>query len=172
MTNSILAANAGGNCFGPITDAGNNIDDAVSCGLSEPNSLSNTDPLLDPAGLQDNGGPTQTIALLAGGPALNAGNDAACPSTDQRGIVRPQGTNCDIGAYESRGFTSGIPSGTPQSAVINTAFGTPLGVSVTSTFGEPVDGGVITFTAPSSGPSLTFAPTATTVISAAPQRLS
>lgn len=56
------------------------------------------DPLLGP--LADNGGPTETRALLAGSPAINAGNAAACPATDQRGVGRPQGSGCDIGAYE------------------------------------------------------------------------
>jgi hypothetical protein len=50
--------------------------------------------------LADNGGPTWTHALLAGSPAIDAGNDAACPATDQRGIARPQGPNCDIGSFE------------------------------------------------------------------------
>jgi hypothetical protein len=48
--------------------------------------------------LSDNGGPTQTHALLAGSPAIDAG--ASCPTSDQRGAPRPQGGACDIGAYE------------------------------------------------------------------------
>ena len=110
MRNSIVAANnAGGNCSwsgAAITDGGNNIDDAASCGFSAPSSMSSTDPLLDPAGLQNNGGPTQTIAILAGSPAINAG--AGCPLTDQRGISRPQGSACDIGAYEAEWFNLSI----------------------------------------------------------------
>lgn len=50
--------------------------------------------------LQDNGGPTQTHALLPGSPAINAGTNDGCPPTDQRGITRPQGGTCDIGAFE------------------------------------------------------------------------
>lgn len=50
--------------------------------------------------LANNGGPTQTDALLAGSPAINAGNPALGLPTDQRGIVRPQGAAPDIGAYE------------------------------------------------------------------------
>ena len=48
-----------------------------------------------------NGGPTQTLALLAGSPAIDAG-DPACPppASDQRGVSRPQGPRCDIGAFE------------------------------------------------------------------------
>ncbi|MFN8382105.1 MAG: choice-of-anchor Q domain-containing protein [Anaerolineales bacterium] len=62
-------------------------------------------PLL--TSLQDNGGATQTHALMSGSPAINAGNPAipgsggdACLATDQRGISRPVNTRCDIGAYE------------------------------------------------------------------------
>ncbi len=47
------------------------------------------------------GGSTQTIPLLYGSSAIDAGNNATCPDFDQRGIPRPQGAGCDIGAYES-----------------------------------------------------------------------
>jgi hypothetical protein len=57
-----------------------------------------TDPLLGP--LQDNGGPTQTMLPMAAGSAVNAGYNASCAATDQRGVPRPQGVNCDIGAVE------------------------------------------------------------------------
>ena len=40
------------------------------------------------------------MALGAGSPAIDAGNDGTCASTDQRGVIRPQGSHCDIGAYE------------------------------------------------------------------------
>ena len=50
--------------------------------------------------LANNGGNTLTIALLAGSAAIDAGNDAVCPGTDQRGVARPQGKHCDVGAYE------------------------------------------------------------------------
>jgi cysteine-rich repeat protein len=56
------------------------------------------DPMLGP--LQDNGGPTDTHELLPGSPALDSGEDANCPSEDQRGVVRPLGGKCDIGAFE------------------------------------------------------------------------
>ncbi len=46
--------------------------------------------------LADNGGPTWTHALLAGSPAVDAGDDAACPATDQRGVARSQGAHCDV----------------------------------------------------------------------------
>ncbi|HEY1014650.1 MAG TPA: choice-of-anchor Q domain-containing protein, partial [Herpetosiphonaceae bacterium] len=49
--------------------------------------------------LADNGGPTWTHALLPGSPALNAGG-MSCPGVDQRGVSRPQGAACEIGAFE------------------------------------------------------------------------
>jgi hypothetical protein len=52
--------------------------------------------------LADNGGPTWTHSLLAGSPAIDAGDDAACPATDQRGVARPQGVHCDSGAVEQQ----------------------------------------------------------------------
>jgi hypothetical protein len=58
-----------------------------------------SNPLLGP--LQNNGGPTQTHALLAGSPAIDAVTSGCPPPpTDQRGVLRPQGAACDIGAYE------------------------------------------------------------------------
>jgi uncharacterized repeat protein (TIGR02543 family) len=50
--------------------------------------------------LADNGGPTKTIALVANSPALDEAASAGCPATDQRGVMRPQGSGCDIGAFE------------------------------------------------------------------------
>jgi predicted outer membrane repeat protein len=58
-----------------------------------------TDPLLGTLG--DYGGSTQTIPLQAGSSAIDTGNDASCPATDQRGVARPQGSHCDLGAYEA-----------------------------------------------------------------------
>ncbi len=56
--------------------------------------------------LSDNGGPTQTHALLGGSPALDNADMAFCPSTDQRGAGRPQLTGCDIGAFEESGLVA------------------------------------------------------------------
>ena len=71
-----------------------------TCGLTNGagGSLIGVDPLLGP--LANNGGDTQTFSLLPGSPALDAGNNATCLATDQRGVARPQGPACDIGAYE------------------------------------------------------------------------
>jgi hypothetical protein len=56
------------------------------------------DPKLGP--LADNGGPTLTMALLPGSPAIDAGNTSLAPATDQRGFSRPAGRAADIGAFE------------------------------------------------------------------------
>jgi CSLREA domain-containing protein len=113
LQNTIVANNGGENCFGTVTNGGYNLDSGDTCGWdSDAGSRSNTDPLL--GALADNGGPTQTIALELGSPAIDAGNDAVCPSADQRGASRPQGSHCDIGAYEqeiqslSSGWVGGV----------------------------------------------------------------
>lgn len=105
MRNTLLAANTAGqspDCDGTVTSQGHNlVTNASDCsGVTGPNDLIGNDPKLDPAGLKNNGGPTTTIALLTGSAAVNAGNDATCRSHDQRGLLRPQGAHCDIGAYE------------------------------------------------------------------------
>lgn len=50
--------------------------------------------------LANNGGATQTLALINGSPAIDTALAASCPATDQRGVARPQGNGCDIGAFE------------------------------------------------------------------------
>ncbi|MGA8277523.1 MAG: choice-of-anchor Q domain-containing protein [Rhodanobacteraceae bacterium] len=70
---------------GSIVDGGGNLD---------------ADPVLDP--LQNNGGFTPTLALQEGSAAIDTGDDANCPATDQRGVARPQRLHCDIGAFELR----------------------------------------------------------------------
>ena len=97
--NTIIADNANTDCQGAgLNSLGNNLDRDNTCNLTKPTDLVGVDPLLSP--LQDNGGPTETHALLAGSPAIDAGDDLAAPGTDQRGLTRPQGDASDIGAYE------------------------------------------------------------------------
>ena len=98
LQNSIVAANMPTDCSGAVVSLDNNLDSDSSCNLGGANDLPGVDPLLRP--LMNNGGPTETHALLTGSPALNAGNDAAAPATDQRGFPR-LGTS-DIGAFESQ----------------------------------------------------------------------
>jgi hypothetical protein len=115
VANSILAANAPGaggsgsdrgspgagtNCSGLISDGGHNIAFPTLGGC--PATFGKGDPMLDPAGRANNGGPTKTIALQKGSAAIDQvpAKGAGCPATDQRGITRPQGPACDIGAFE------------------------------------------------------------------------
>lgn len=96
-----------GSGIGLLDSLGNNLEDHDTCGFDQPTDLPNTDPLLWP--LADNGGGTQTHALQFGSPAIDAGDDAACPPADQRGVARPQGYACDIGAYEALFFRVFLP---------------------------------------------------------------
>jgi hypothetical protein len=115
IKSTILAAGIiGGNCFeiGTITDAGYNISDDTTCGFAKTGSANNgdgVDPLLSTAGLANNGGPAQTVALVSGSPAIDVIPVADCTTltgvaitTDQRGFPRPGAgeTMCSIGAYE------------------------------------------------------------------------
>ncbi len=97
LRNTIVAG-SGTNCAGAITSGGHNLDSGSTCGLSASGDLSNVDPKV--GDLADNGGPTLTFAELDGSPAIDAGETASCPQTDQRGVGRPAGPVCDIGAFE------------------------------------------------------------------------
>jgi virginiamycin B lyase len=101
LQNTIVAKQlAGPDCAGTITSNGFNLDSDNTCQLTQPSDKPNvSNPLLGP--LADNGGPTETHALLPDSPAIDAASpDCPPPATDQRGVTRPQGTACDIGAYE------------------------------------------------------------------------
>jgi CSLREA domain-containing protein len=101
----------GGDCFQdpfvPLTNPRNNLIGNVSsaCGLINGvnGNIIGQDPMLDT--LANNGGFTQTHALLTGSPAIDKGNATICKASpvnnkDQRGVSRNQGLRCDIGAYE------------------------------------------------------------------------
>lgn len=102
LKNTIVANNTPANCtYGTITSTGHNLESANDCGLAASGDITNTAPFL--GALANNGGPTQTHALLPGSPAINAGDNSGCPATDQRGGARPRTAQnpCDIGAYEA-----------------------------------------------------------------------
>jgi hypothetical protein len=98
LVNTLLAFNSLTNCSGKITDVGHNLSSDASCAFTNTGSLNNTDPKLGP--LANNGGPTLTMALQPGSPAIDGGDTAAAPPTDQRGFPRPVGIAVDIGAFE------------------------------------------------------------------------
>jgi CSLREA domain-containing protein len=88
------------NCAGGVTltSQGHNLESGTDCGFTASGDHPGTDPGLGT--LQDNGGPTQTQVVQPGSPIIDAANSADCPSSDQRGVSRPQGSACDIGAIE------------------------------------------------------------------------
>lgn len=108
LQNSIVANNTGGNCHGAVTSEGYNLSSDSTCDFDAAGDLNNTDPSL--GGLRNNGGPTKTLALLPGSPAIDSGNPSGCTDgkghllkTDQRGKPRPDKEDsggCDRGAYE------------------------------------------------------------------------
>ena len=81
-----------------LTSGGHNLIQDDSCNPAA-SDLINANAQI--SALADNGGLTLTHALQPGSPAIDTADDALCPSTDQRGVTRPQGTHCDIGAYEA-----------------------------------------------------------------------
>lgn len=105
--NTILANNSDWNCQTNPLAGGNNISSDASCNFTGYGSRASLDPLLGP--LQDNGGPTWTHALLPGSPAIETGTSWLCPTTDQRGVSRPIGTQEDVGAYEFETQLISIP---------------------------------------------------------------
>ena len=114
LRNTIIAS-GGVSCNGAITSAGHNIDGGASCGLAAAGDLVNTNPLL--GALADNGGPTLTYAELSGSPAIDHGDPATCPATDQRGQARPGGAACDIGAFEVVAAPAPAPPAAPAPVV-------------------------------------------------------
>jgi hypothetical protein len=111
VTNSILAGNSAPSrpdCFAGLDSAYNLIGNGTGCIGPGPANHSKVGTAASPldarlGALADNGGPGPTLALLAGSPAIAAGDPAApgsspgaCEATDQRGAKRPA---CDIGAF-------------------------------------------------------------------------
>ena len=109
MTNTIIAANQasleGTDCYGRVTSMGHNLlgsEDHCSMHATTSDLIGTRSRPVDPrlGALGNNGGPTETHALLSGSPAIDTGGDGPDLSTDQRGLVRPHGRASDIGAYE------------------------------------------------------------------------
>jgi hypothetical protein len=110
LKNTIVTNSAGANCYGAISDGGGNLQ----FGGSTPDSCGAAIPTGDPrlGALADNGGPTWTMAIPYSSAARDAANDATCAAApvnnlDQRGVTRPLGDHCDVGAYETP-FVHGV----------------------------------------------------------------
>ncbi len=165
VRNTILAGNtasgSGPDCQGAITSLSYNlIGNTSGCTFSAgTGDLLNVDaklvPLADWLGF---------FPLRIDSPAIDAGNPAGCVgsagllTTDQRGISRIG--RCDIGAYEhtTPGPAANILaiSGTPQNALIFSAFNAPFQAAVLDSVGSPVTTATVTFSAPTTGASGTF----------------
>lgn len=164
IENTILAANtstvggsaAASNCAGTVTSLGHNLEDANTCAFTGPGDLPSTNPALGP--LQNNGGPTATLALTAPSPALAQVPAASCSPTDQRGVARPTTSSCDIGAFElttgSSGTSTSSTGTTTASSSTPPTSSTPAPASTPASFkvGSATAGGVVLdATAPTGG---------------------
>jgi uncharacterized repeat protein (TIGR01451 family) len=126
-----------------MVNSDHNISGDSSCMFTDAGSKQATDPLL--GALQNNGGETDTLALQSGSPALDGGTNDGCPGIDQRGITRPQGPSCDIGAFELQQRTAPSP----------TAAAADLRLKVKAKPKRPLAGGKLAFliTVRNAGPS-------------------
>jgi LPXTG-site transpeptidase (sortase) family protein len=161
-TNNIIAnSTGGGNCKTIQSLNSSNLTDDSTCG-----STSTVSSSILLGSLGNYGGETQTIPLLPGSSAINAGTADASVTTDQRGVARAQLSAYDVGAFESQGFNLVADSGDNQGAVVSSAFAQPLVAKVTAINPlEPVAGGKITFASPSSGASACLGSSATPAVS-------
>jgi hypothetical protein len=106
VRNSIVAANtapSSPDVCGSLDSPGHNLigDGTGGSGFTDTDAVGTQDDPIDPllGPRQDNGGPTQTMALMPGSPALNAGDPNEVGVADQRGVIRSGGVN--IGAYQA-----------------------------------------------------------------------
>jgi hypothetical protein len=144
-----LGTNSGPDLAGNLGSLGHNLVGNSQGGSGfDPTDLLNVDPLLGP--LQNNGGPTQTMALLVGSPALNAGDPGQLGVPDQRGVVRSGGVN--IGAFQASATAFLLDAPATVTA------GVPFDVTVTAVdpFGQVAVGysGIVTFSTTDPGPGV------------------
>ncbi len=144
LTNVILWADLAGINGSEISNNFSNptiTDSVVKGGCPAGSTCSNvitSDPMLGP--LADNGGFTRTHALLPGSSAVDAGGvNSTCEDTDQRGVTRPQGTACDIGAYEVLAVDMGVSKGASSDVVTAGSGAGNLVYTVTVTNNGPND---------------------------------
>jgi hypothetical protein len=118
---SVVAESEGtGNCLTKTTSHGYNYSDDGLCGFTAPTDRENAaPPQLGP--LAANGGPTPTLLPEPGSPLIDAipigscqADGAAGITNDQRGVTRPQGPGCDIGAVEVEVPVPPVPPAPPS----------------------------------------------------------
>jgi hypothetical protein len=161
LTNSILWGNSPDQIYNSLEDESVVTNSDVEGGYEGIGNI-DANPLL--ATLGNYGGEVETMAILPGSPVIDF-TSSNCPTTDARGVIRSS-PSCDLGAFESRGFSLVKAGGDNQSTAIDTMFAQPLCVVVTANgANEPVDGGKITFTPPASGTSATMLTNPATIVS-------
>jgi CSLREA domain-containing protein len=127
LKNTIVAGGSPVNCVGKVTSQGHNLDSGSSCGFAAPGDMSNRDPQLQPLASNPPGGPP-TRLQRQGSPVIDAASsDCPPPQTDERGVTRPQGPACDIGAVEFR--AADIPTPTPSPTSTPTPTPSPTSTS-------------------------------------------
>lgn len=134
LRNTIMAGGSQRNCFGSLSSLGHNLSSDASCVIAATGDLTNTNPQL--GAFQNNGGLTYSFMPQSSSPAVNAGDNTGCPADDQRGVARPYGMACDIGAIES-------PHLTPQTITFNSLANkvmgnAPFAITATASSGLPV----------------------------------
>lgn len=115
---TIVSDNTGGNCAPTATTPGRvfrslgyNLESANDCSFGQTGDQPNEAPGL--GGLASAGGPTETMALTATSPAVDAADPRCDVTSDQRGVSRPQGARCDIGAFELQAAPPPSPTALP-----------------------------------------------------------
>ena len=180
LTNSTVSGNTstvddGGGIFntGGTVNAANTIiagntnnANLSGSGITSTNSLTSGNPSLNPLG--NYGGPTQTQPPFGNSPAVDAGDPATCAAApvngrDQRGVARPQGAACDIGAVErfvvSQAASVVDSTGDAVAQPTNCADNIPGNCTLRDAIAATSAGGTITFDAtvfPPAGPAKTI----------------
>jgi len=170
--NSILWGNGSEEVTSDGTGSITLIDSVVQGGCpvgSTCANVINANPNL--SALANNGGFTQTRALGAGSSAIDTGGvNSTCPTVDQRGVTRPQGSGCDIGAYELEAPSTPTNTPVPPTATY-TATDVPT-LTPTNTLMPPTATFTPTFTSTSTNtpvpPTATFTPTNTATFTPSP----
>ncbi|HEY7425245.1 MAG TPA: choice-of-anchor Q domain-containing protein [Gemmataceae bacterium] len=147
---------------GGVTSQGHNLIGNTTGGSGfVASDLLNVNPQLGP--LQDNGGPTATMALLPGSPAINAGDNTNAPAYDQRGpgFARIVGGPIDIGAFEVQNLSGLTVSGFPAIITAGATIGNSFTVTARNADGTTDTGYTGTIDLSSTDPTATFANAAT-----------
>ena len=139
IVDSLSIPGAGDACNEHLTSQDNNLDSSDTCGFTQSNDMQNTDPKLESPSY--NGGPLAsllTMALQAGSPAIDAGNNGVCANMyvenlDQRSDLRPKGIACDIGSFETDPLIAVYGSDPVQPGPVHVG-NTSVGVGITNTF--------------------------------------